>query len=257
MDILYSIANYLVEPYTLLLLFLWAATLWMIWRSEPIRGKGWVFAAVLLLTIASIPLTAVLVSWPLESRYPYQTDRPEDAQVIVVLGGGLRLLDPDRQKVFPADDTVERCLHAVELYQAGPACPVLVAGGQLPPVEQGPPLAHAMADFLQRLGVSRQDIFLEEYSTNTYENAVFSSEIVQARGWNRAVLVTDALHMERARRCFEKLGIEVIPSPCRPTTETFQWSWEYVVPSVGGLVMLKRAAHEWLGLLWYRLHGRI
>ncbi|HPP51864.1 MAG TPA: hypothetical protein PK777_02855, partial [Thermoguttaceae bacterium] len=73
MDILYSIASYLVEPYTLLLLFLWWAVLWMVWRSEPIRGRGLVFTAVLLLTIASMPVSGLLVSWPLESRYPSQT----------------------------------------------------------------------------------------------------------------------------------------------------------------------------------------
>jgi len=258
MDIVYAIAGYLVEPYTLLLLFLWAATLWMVWRSEPVRGKGLVFTAVLLLTIASMPITAFLFSWPLESRYPYQAGRPEGGQVIVVLGGGVRLLDPNRQKVFPAEDTAERCAHAAELYQAGAACPVLVTGGKMPPLEdQGPPLAQTMADFLQLLGVRAQDILLEEYSTNTYENAVFAAQIMRQRGWQRAILVTDALHMERARRTFEHQGIEVLPSPCRPTTETFEWSWEYLAPSVGGLVLLKQAAHEWIGLLWYKLNGRI
>lgn len=257
MDLLYSIANYLVEPYSLLLLFLWIATWRMAWRSEPIRGKGFVFLAVGLLTVASMPLSALLISWPLESQYPYHPTRPEGGDVVVVLGGGVRLLDPARQKVFPADDTVERCIHAAELYQSGPPCPVLVAGGNMPPVEEGPSLAQVMADFLQQLGVERRHIVLEEHSTNTYENAVFSSAILRNQGWQRAILVTDALHMHRARLSLEKQGIEVIPSACRPTTETFQWSWEYVAPSVGGLVLLKKAAHEWMGLLWYKLHGRI
>lgn len=257
MDIVYSIAGYLVEPYSLLLLFLWASTLWMIWRSEPVRGKGCVFAAVLLLTLASMPVSALLVSWPLESRYPYQASRLETAQVIVVLGGGQRLLVPDRRKVFPAEDTVERCIHAVDLYQQGPALPVLVSGGNLPPLEEGPSLAQTMANFLQLLHVDPQHIFQENHSTNTYENAVFSAEIMRQHGWRRAILVTAALHMERARRAFEKQGVEVIPSPSQPTTETFEWSWEYLAPSVGGLAMLKRAAHEWIGLLWYKLNGRI
>ena len=257
MDIVYAIAGYLVEPYTLLLLFLWTATLWMVWRSAPVRGKGLVFAAVLLLTIASMPITAFLFYWPLESRYPYQPGRPEGGQVIVVLGGGQRLLDPDRQKVFPAEDTVERCVHAADLYLQGPPCPLLVTGGNLPPLEEGPPLAQSMAQFLQMLGVKPEDILQEPFSTNTYENAVFAAQIMHERGWQRTILVTDPLHMERARRAFEKQGIEVLPSPSRPTTETFQWSWEYLAPGVGGLLMLKRAAHEWIGLLWYKLNGRI
>ncbi len=257
MDIVYFIASYLVEPYSLLLLFLWASTLWMVFRSEPVRGKGLVFAAVLVLTVASMPVSALLVSWPLESRYPYQPTPPEGGQVIVVLGGGQRLLDPDRQKVFAAEDTVERCLHAADLYHQAKRFPILVTGGKLPPLEEGPPLAQTMAEFLHLLGVPPQHILLETHSTNTYENAVFAAELMHQHGWQRAVLVTDALHMERARRAFEKQGVEVIPSASRPTTESFQWSWEYLAPSVGGLVMLKRAAHEWIGLLWYKLNGRI
>ncbi|MDW8038295.1 MAG: YdcF family protein [Thermoguttaceae bacterium] len=258
MDILYSLATYLVEPYTLLLLLLWMSVLWMVFRSEPVRGKGCVVAALLLLTVASMPISAFLLGWPLESAYPYQRSRPEQAQVIVVLGGGQRLLDPDRPRLFPAEDTVERCVYAADLYHSGQPLPILVTGGFLAPLhEEGPPLAQTMADFLSLLGVRRQDLLLEIQSTNTYENALFAAELLRKHGWNQIILVTEPLHMHRARLAFEKQGIQVYPAPSRPSTESFEWSWEYFAPSVGGLALLKRAAHEWIGLLWYKLNGRI
>ena len=69
-----------------------------------------------------------------------------------------------------------------------------------------------MADTLQQdFAVSAR--WLEERSRTTWENALLSAEILQARGINSVVLVTDAWHMRRSRWSFEQAGLQVIPAP--------------------------------------------
>jgi uncharacterized SAM-binding protein YcdF (DUF218 family) len=63
--------------------------------------------------------------------------------------------------------------------------------------------------------------------------------------------------MNRAERCFRKLGITVVPAPCGHQAAVWQFSLRAFLPSEGGLAQITRAAHEWLGRGWYRLRGRI
>ncbi|PWG74936.1 hypothetical protein DF186_15320, partial [Enterococcus hirae] len=78
----------------------------------------------------------------------------------------------------------------------------------------GQPPSEAMlgAEVLQRdFGVATR--WLEERSRTTWENALFSAEMLRAAGVERVVLVTSAAHMPRSRWCFEQNGIEVIAAP--------------------------------------------
>lgn len=254
---LYNLAVYLLEPYTIALVLLWLAAARMVVRSEPVRGKGAVVAALLLLTLISMPAAAHLAAAALEDRYPFNPERPEGTQVIVVLGGAVRPMDPEGAHVILAGDSMVRCLHAAALYRAGEPCPVVLCGGKVDPEAPGPALALAMRDFLLGQGVADADLFLEDVSTTTYENAVECRRVMEEHGWTRAALVTDALHMERASRCFARLGVEAAPSPCNHATAYFEWGAGSFAPGVGGLLGVRTAAHEWLGLAWYWLRGRI
>jgi uncharacterized SAM-binding protein YcdF (DUF218 family) len=155
------------------------------------------------------------------------------------------------------EDTLHRCLHAARLYREGPACPILVSGGKVDPESEGPACARVMASFLRRLGVRRRDLVLEDRSRNTYENARESARLLEERGLRKVVLVTDAVDMYRAERCFRKQGVEVVPAPCHYRATRFRLDLFTFLPSPGAARGFQRAWHEWLGTAWYRLHGRI
>lgn len=254
---LYRIAVYLAEPYTLALLMLWLATLRMVFRSEAVRGKGLVVAALLLLTAVSTPAAGHLAIASLEDRYPFNDELPPGTQAIVVLGGATRLMDPAGEHAVLAGDSMMRCLHAAAIYRAHGRRPIVLSGGKVDADEPGPTVAGAMRDFLLTQGVAADDLKLEEASTSTYENAAACRDLLDKEGWTRVLLVTDALHMERARRCFAAVGVEATPSPCNHAAAYFEWSAGSFAPSLGGLIAVTTAAHEWLGLAWYRLTGRI
>jgi uncharacterized SAM-binding protein YcdF (DUF218 family) len=169
-----------------------------------------------------------------------------------VLGGGVE--HPDGVEL--AGDTLKRCAHAAEIYRQGPACPVLVSGGKVDGEFPGPPLAHLMRDHLVQLGVPAADVIVEDASRSTYENALGCRRLLEERGLQKVILVTDAVHMPRALGCFRKQGMEVAPAPCH-----YQASWDgwllSVVPNPASANGCQKAAHEWIGVLWYRLRGRI
>jgi uncharacterized SAM-binding protein YcdF (DUF218 family) len=66
---------------------------------------------------------------------------------------------------------------------------------------------------LERAGVPAAAIYLEDRSRSTEENALYSREIMQAQGWECAVVVTDSFHMLRAHWIFASAGIPNVGSP--------------------------------------------
>ncbi len=136
-------------------------------------------------------------------------DNTRPADVIIVLGAGLR------RDGRPGPALTRRSLHAAELWRAGIAPAVICAGGR---AESSPRSeADACRELLQRQGLPQSAIFLEDNSRSTEENALFSSQLMTARGWNSAVLVSDSYHMLRASWLFALQDVEAYASPVPAT----------------------------------------
>lgn len=102
-----------------------------------------------------------------------------------------------------------------------------------------------MAGVLAELGggIEPSRIVLETQSENTYENALFCTALIRPRPGERWLLVTGALHMPRAIGSFRAMGFGVEPWP--------------VYDGASPDPSIIEAMHEWLGLIAYRLLGRI
>ena len=154
-----------------------------------------------ILALLSLILFAWL--WVRIDRFG-QVDRARRADVIVVLGA--RVWPSGR----PSDALTRRTLHAVKLYREGLAATIVCSGGlgTHPPTE-----AQAAARLAMDQGVPSEDIVLEEKGHSTEESAFFASDIMRAQGWQKAIVVSDAYHLWRAKLLFGKAGIEAYPSP--------------------------------------------
>jgi uncharacterized SAM-binding protein YcdF (DUF218 family) len=136
-------------------------------------------------------------------------DLARHADVIVILGGGRELADPGWGADQPSLLALERVRYAARLAKAS-GLPLLTTGGLhygVPPSE-----AALMAEVLQRdyaLPVRWQ----EGESRTTWENAIYSAELLKKAGISRVVLATQAWHMPRARWSFEQAGLQVISAP--------------------------------------------
>jgi uncharacterized SAM-binding protein YcdF (DUF218 family) len=98
---------------------------------------------------------------------------------------------------------------------------------------------------------------VENGSRSTHENALETRKLLERRGIRDVILVTKASHMLRAVRSFQKQGIRVTPSACHHLATQFPSSVVDWLPDPGSASSCVSAAHEWLGLAWYWLQGRI
>jgi uncharacterized SAM-binding protein YcdF (DUF218 family) len=255
---LYRFVVQLLQPHTLLHVLLLAGIA-LAWYRRAV-ARRWLVAFAgpgLLLYVTSLPVISYWMLGSLEWPYPPDQGRPSQCEAIVVLNAGIKFPDALRKHAELDTDTMLRCIHAAHLYHAGEPCYVVVTGGPEKRGEGGPTCGEVMRDFLIDLSVKQEDILVEDESLTTYENAVESIQLLRAQGIQHAVLVTDAAHMYRSQRCFEKLGFPVTPSACRHDATEMKFRPEVLLPNPAAAHNSRRVFHEWCGLLWYRLHGRI
>jgi uncharacterized SAM-binding protein YcdF (DUF218 family) len=160
---------------------------------------------------------ANLLIRPLEGRFKRAdvTAFEKLAGIIVLTGGENRLAEAGR------------------LARENPKLPIVISG------------ASGMSDVVAELGggIDRSRTRLETRSSNTYENALYSAEMIKPKRPERWLLVTGASHMPRAIGSFRKAGFEVEPWPVYDLT-------------VSDSPNMNAARHEWLGLFAYWAFGR-
>jgi len=132
-----------------------------------------------------------------------QIDRARRADAIIVLGS----------KVWPGGrpgpSLSARTQHAIALYQAGYASRLILCGG----VGDNPPSeAEVMRRVAASAGVPADALVLEDQSHSTEENLANAKELMDARGWHTAVIVSDPFHLYRAEIMAHDLGIEAYGS---------------------------------------------
>lgn len=239
----------LLPPFNLVLLC--ALGLWL--RRRWLRG-GMLLSVVslLLLVLLSTRMGATLLIAPLEAwNPPLRSVQATDAQAIVVLGGG-RIADAPEyggEDVLSAA-TLQRASYAVRL-QRETGLPILASGGR--PDGSRESEAAIIARTLRTFSVPVK--WLEEDSNNTAENAQFSARMLRAEGITHILLVTDALHMQRAKRIFGEVGLDVVAAPTIFYT-TARWTPDDFLPKAVWLQRSSYAMHEWIGLVWYQLRHR-
>jgi uncharacterized SAM-binding protein YcdF (DUF218 family) len=191
----------------------------------------------------------------LECWYDLELAPDTDAQAIVVLSGGFSPLRPGRTQANLSYDTYLRCRHAAWLYEHRAKLPVVTCGNSKS--QQGPLLASVMRTCLESEGVPAQQIWQEDRSSSTYENARFSAELLRQRGVDRVILVTEAFHMFRAAATFRKQGIDVVPAPCAFRSAQWEWDLRALLPNSTAIRQNEQTLHEWCGVIWYWLRARI
>jgi len=250
--------QFLLDPFFSFLALTWVAVAWL-WYREVNAKRRLVLLTIALagLTFSCTPIAVRLCGSTLTSRFASAFPPPSDADAIIVLSGGLRQLDDDWNRYQLAEDTLYRCLTAADIYRNHGSVPVFVTGGKVDATRGGPTLAAAMRDFLVRYDIPTTDITTEEISRNTYENAVETAKLLKLQNIQRPILVTDATHLPRAEACFARQGIQVIPVPAVYSTRPFEWSLEEILPNTRAASTMHNIVHEWIGMVWYRIKGRI
>ncbi|TAH10084.1 MAG: YdcF family protein [Curvibacter sp.] len=250
--ILALITQPLVWVFSLLLLSL------LVLPRKPRAGKWLVGTALgVLVLMAWKPLPEAIIR-ELESHYP---ELAPDAKLegyagMVVLGGGLESGRAQLAHVQPMlNDAAERMTATVAALRYNPTLQVLFTGGEGSMMGIGQSEAERAKLFFDSLGVSTKQVRYESASRNTYENAVLSAQLPGVDPTQRWLLVTSAWHMPRSMATFQKAGWNVTAYPVDfRTGDSSNW---LDFSMAGGAAQWQLALHELVGLLAYKLAGRL
>jgi uncharacterized SAM-binding protein YcdF (DUF218 family) len=208
---------------------------------RPRLGRASAWAGVGSLLLLSLPVVSHAL---LRSLEPPALDlrKTEDAQAIVILGGGVRRNAAEFGGDTLARLTLERVRYGALVARAT-RLPVLVSGGS---VDGGTAEAVLMKRALeQEFNVEVR--WSEERSRDTRSNAVDSASILLPAGIRRVVLVAHGFDMPRASAEFASAGFQVTPAPTVIAGErlTFELPVE-LLPSMSALQGSYYALYELL-----------
>jgi uncharacterized SAM-binding protein YcdF (DUF218 family) len=244
----------LVYPFNLSLWLLLVAGLLVILRRRFAATLS-LFLAIVVLMIASSPLSLILYRQHERNYLPVPIAQSPIVGAIVVLGGDIGLpLTPRINSEIGGN----RALHAFRLFTANRSKLIIISGGNVFPQNGIEPEAYYTSELLKEWGIPSEAILIEGRSRNTYENAIETKKLLQARQIDKILLVTSAFHMPRALATFRTAEINAIPSPSSYSIVNYSrpriLEW---IPSLGNLGRMQAVIHEKLGILVYKYRGWI
>jgi len=174
----------------------------------------------------------------LAEHYPaVDLSRPTRAQAIVILSGGSpRDFAPEYGGPAASFELLERVSYGAYVARRT-GLPVLVSG-------TAEDVAAMSAVLSRDFGIRTR--WIEGQSRDTFENAQFSSRLLQADGVTRILLVTSSVHEWRATREFTSSGLAVEPAPVHVWVSHHHIAIDYL-PDAHGLQQSSDALHELVG----------
>lgn len=184
----------------------------------------------------SITPVADIILSGLESPYEYlsEDEMMQSDTVVLLLGGG-------EHDVLRSSEVL-RIVHS-----RNNSTRIIISGTNALNPENGEAL-NVQRFFVAR-GVPAENIIVEDKSMTTRENAQNTFDIISDYPF---FLVTSAYHMQRSMEEFEDLGMRPIPAPTDFKSTGAYGLFDYV-PNPQNLRNIDLAAHEYAGLLFYRL----
>ncbi len=234
-------------------------------RHSRAARRFLVWGALLFFLIVFTPLTPYLI-WNLERQYPPLLAPPSSPRIekILILAG--YAVDAPHIPVTSnvSEQTMASLCEGARLHRLMPHAKLIVSGGVAKQGER--PVAAAMADFLQQLGVPKDSILIEGNSQNTYENFLQTKPLLESAPF---ILVASGCDMRRAMGVAKKLQMNPVPAPANIWTlqrhpgnwALVDWAANYFTNrgyiSLKNIPRLQWAYHEYLGYLWYSLLERV
>ncbi len=224
----------------------------LLWHRKKL-ARNLLIASLSIFLLSSLTLfTRPLLS--LLESYPALTDKQikaGGAQAIVVLGAGRYAKAPE----YSSQDTIslyswQRVAYAASLAKKT-GLKVITSGGSV--YGSRTPESVLLKNILETQ-FNITTVIPENKSKNTFENALYTKNILDKLKIKKIILVTHAFHMRRALYSFSKNNIAVIPAPVGFHTSIRDgFNWTLFLPKSRALVEMNLFLHEVAGLFWYKI----
>ncbi len=175
------------------------AVLFMLYRRPAVKRlvkavRIVTFFLILVGLVSFIVIECLIVSG-------WQKGEPQPADCLIVLGAGLH--GSQMSQVL-----YSRMKLAAEYLEAYPDCTVIVSGGQGP--DEDISESAAMKSYLLGRGIAESRIIEESRSSSTYENLLYSKQIIESQSLGgRIAVLSNSFHLFRAKKIAGGMGLDV------------------------------------------------
>lgn len=240
-----------------LLWALFGPAAWFVWLTlltaiflfcGALRSARGAIALLALWTLlfAILPTGNWLMS-RLEAAYPRPAALPDRIDAVAVLAGAEQLRASALSGSLEVGPHGERVSEALALAQVYPSAKIWIVGGVN---RQGSRDVDWTADYWRRAGLPQSRI---GKITGTLDTCANARGIAEALPGKRVLLVTSGFHMPRAMACMKAAGVDAIAYPVDRQASDREFSPAFIE----NVERADLALHEYVGLAWYRLRGRL
>ena len=249
-----KIAWGILAPDALLLILLALGFLLLFTRHQKLAKYLIGLPLASALVTACLPIDEWLLL-PLESAFPANPNLPAHVDGIIVLGGAINTLPASEWKQPELNGAAERMTATLALARQYPDATVLFTGGSGYLQYQTLREADYARQFFTEQGLPENRVFFENTSRNTFENAVYSKELIKPESGETWILITSATHMPRSIGVFCQQEWSLIPYPVDHNTSPSR-KWRVEFQFLDNLAALKKALYEYGGLMVYSISGK-
>jgi uncharacterized SAM-binding protein YcdF (DUF218 family) len=241
----------LVNPATLLGILILGSAAAALGRRKRLSAALLGGSAVLVLVFGVLP-TAAWMARPLETRFVAPA-LPDRITGVIVLGG-TEMVEQSAAWGQPMVSDPAPIVTLLKLGRRYPDAKLVFTGGIRSRHDKSVSEATVARDFINELDTTGRAIIFEDQARNTYENAIFTRQLVGPKPGERWILVCQAIAMPRAVGVFRKAGWDVVPVPAGYLTAGRDRAF-LPFDLIGGFRLAALALHEWVGLIVYRMMG--
>ena len=180
---------------------------------------------------------------------PYRTamDTTVVYDLAVVLGGSTEFSKEWGQINY--NEAGDRMTEAIRLYRMGRIRKMLISGDQAINIFKGKTYAPYFLDYMEQMGVNRNDIILEQKAMTTRENISLIKEIISRNDHPRILLITSGWHLRRSMKGFKASGLNLVPYGVDVPSRDEVYSWNEFLPTWNAAVKWQALIHEIVGMM--------
>ncbi|NCU32366.1 MAG: YdcF family protein [Candidatus Moranbacteria bacterium] len=253
------IASFIELPGLFITIFFILALIFLIKKQKKLFFLFLIFACGFYFIATDLSIKLLVLPYEYQfSEIELQNIQGEPTAIVVFSGGMMQGIESGGEiydQIGP--HSMMRLYRAFQVYKKT-GSEIIIAGGNVYD-QKGTAISKAMGTVLESWGVPPKMIKIEEKSKTTWENAVYSLELMEQTVKN-IILVTSALHMPRSYQTFQRvieekdrMDINLIPYPGDYRAENTPVSFASFLPNNGSLDTFSAAFHEWLGNIFYLL----
>lgn len=241
----------LIDPFNILWILVFIGFVCLLLKKRTAGRRIFIVSGIWFLFV-STPLVPTLALDSLERQYePVFIEQLTDSDAsyhILVLGGGHGFDDRLPANSLLASKALSRLSEGIRLHKQLANSTLILSGysssGRTTQAEM-------LRNTALLLGVEKNRTLMQPEPGNTLEEArVYSKRFA---GDEQVILVTSAVHMPRSVMLFERVGIEIIPSPAnyqlKGSWRYIRWGW----PSVDNIIKLRTAINEYAAIIKYKI----